>query len=55
MISWLKDYGTDWQQAELELKAAKADLLGTGSASVWDVRYIGTVHILDEPGLGRLV
>ena len=36
----VKDYGTDWQQAELELKAAKADLLGTGSASVWDVRYI---------------
>ena len=36
----VKDYGTDWQQAELELKAAKADLLGTGSASVWDGRYI---------------
>ena len=36
----VKDYGTDWQQAELELKAAKADLIGTGSASVWDGRYI---------------
>ncbi len=36
----VKDYGTDWQQAELELKAGKADLLGTGSASVWDGRYI---------------
>ncbi len=36
----VKDYGTDWQQAEQELKAAKADLLGTGSASVWDGRYI---------------
>ncbi len=36
----VKDYGTDWQQAELELKASKADLLGTGSAGIWEGPYI---------------
>ena len=32
--------GQTGRQAELELKAGKADLLGTGSASAWDGRYI---------------
>ena len=29
----VKDYGTDWQQAELELKAGKADLILMGQAA----------------------
>lgn len=36
----VKDYGTDWQEAERELKQDRASLIAIGSAGAWEERLL---------------
>ncbi|MFQ9705242.1 MAG: hypothetical protein ACLR0U_32280 [Enterocloster clostridioformis] len=49
----MKDYGTDWQQAELELKAAKSRFNWDRQRQRLGRPIHQAVYILDESGSGR--